>query len=203
MVKSVQGVHDAPQTSSSAETGRPRMPSGLAVALTVAYPAVIFFGRGHVPPHILALVLAAVVLVRRRGAFGIRVSPWVVAGGMLLVILAFGFNDVLPLKLYPVLVNASLLIIFLLSFRYPPPIAERIARSQVPDLPHSVVAYTGKVTQAWCAFFAGNALVALWTALWCSDRVWFYYNGIIAYALAGLMFAGEWLVRRRVLRSAS
>ena len=83
---------------------------------------------------------------------------------------------------------------------YRGPIAERIARSRVPDLPQPAVAYTRKVTRAWCVFFAGNALVALWTALWCSDRVWFTYNGIIAYALAGLMFAGEWLVRRRVLR---
>ena len=176
-----------------------RLPSRIAVALTVAYPAVIFFGRGHIPPPILALALAVVVLARRKGAFGLRVSPWVVAGGMLLAVLAFGLNDVLPLKLYPVLVNASLLLIFLLSFRYPPPIAERIARFQVPDLPPSAVAYTGKVTRAWCVFFAGNALVALWTAVWCSDRVWFTYNGIIAYVLAGLMFAGEWLVRRRAL----
>jgi uncharacterized membrane protein len=176
------------------------MASRLTVLLSVAYPAVIFFGRGIVPPHLLALVLAAVVVVGWWGAFGILVSPWVVGGGMLLAILAFGLNDVLPLKLYPVLVNASLLTVFLLSFRYPPPIAERIARAQIPDLPQSAVVYTAKVTRAWCAFFAGNALLALWTALWCSDRVWFYYNGIIAYALAGLMFAGEWLVRRRVLR---
>jgi uncharacterized membrane protein len=176
------------------------MPSRLAVVLTVAYPAVVFFGRGHVPPHVLALVLAAVVLVRRRGAFGLRVSPWAVAGGMLLALLAFGLNDALPLKLYPVLVNASLLAIFLLSLWFPPPIVERIARSQVPDLSHAAVMYTGKVTRAWCVFFGGNALLALWTAVWCSDRVWFLYNGIIAYALAGLMFAGEWLARRHVLR---
>lgn len=175
------------------------MPSRLPVVLTVAFPAVVFFGRGHVPPQVLALVLAALVLVRRRGAFGIRVSPWVAAGGMLLAVLGFGLDDILPLKLYPVLVNASLLTVFLLSFRYPPPIAERIARSQVPDLPRSAVVYTGKVTRAWCVFFAGNALVALWTALWCSDRVWFIYNGMVAYALAGLMFAAEWLVRKRVL----
>ncbi len=200
--RSVQGVQETPRKSSDG-SGKPGIPSWLAVALTVAYPAVIFFGRGYLPPQALALVLAAAVLVRRKGAFGIRVSPWVVAGGMLLAILAFGFNDILPLKLYPVIVNASLLAIFLLSFRYPPPIAERIARSQVPDLPEAAVAYTDKVTRAWCVFFAGNALVALWTALWCSDRVWFIYNGIIAYALAGLMFAGEWHVRRRVLRGLS
>jgi uncharacterized membrane protein len=199
VLESAPRPSDAPRPP-AAGTGGPRMPAWLAVALTVVYPAVVFFGRGHVSPHILALVLAAVVLVRRRGAFGIRVSPWVVVGGMLLALLAFGLNDALPLKLYPVLVNASLLAIFLLSFWIPPPIVERIARSQVPDLSQPAVVYTAKVTRAWCVFFGGNALVALWTAVWCSDRVWFYYNGIIAYALAGLMFAGEWLVRRLVLR---
>jgi uncharacterized membrane protein len=195
----VQGAQDALQARSTGP-GRSGIPPWLAVVFTVAYPAVIFFGRGHVPPPILALALAAVVLARKRGAFGLRVSPWAAAGGMLLAVLAFGLNDSLPLKLYPVLVNASLLALFLLSLWIPPPIVERIARSQVPDLSQAAVVYTGKVTRAWCVFFGGNALLALWTAVWCSDRVWFYYNGIIAYALAGLMFAGEWLVRRRALR---
>jgi len=48
-----------------------------------------------------------------------------------------------------------------------------------------------QVTQAWCVFFGANALTALWTAVWGSDEVWFYYNGIIAYLLAGLMFTGN------------
>ncbi|MBP2670216.1 MAG: hypothetical protein H6Q85_282, partial [candidate division NC10 bacterium] len=80
-------------------------------------------------------------------------------------------------------------------------VAERIARLGYPDLPIEIVTYTRKVTQAWCVFFGANALTALWTAVWGSDEVWFYYNGIIAYLLAGLMFTGEWLLRRRLLRS--
>jgi uncharacterized membrane protein len=55
------------------------------------------------------------------------------------------------------------------------------------------------VTQAWCAFFIGNGLTALWTALRWSDQAWFIYNGVIAYVLLGAFFAAEWLVRRRVL----
>jgi uncharacterized membrane protein len=61
------------------------------------------------------------------------------------------------------------------------------------------VAYTRKVTQAWCVFFVANGLVALWTATRWPVQAWFYYNGIIAYLLVGVMFGGEWLVRRRVL----
>lgn len=175
--------------------------SWVGAALSVGFPALVYFGRDRLSPQVLALVLALIVWFRRKIAFGMRPSPWLVAGGLLLACLALGRNDVLPLKLYPVLVNGALLAIFAASLWYPPPVAERIARLGYPDLPTEIVAYTRKVTRAWCVFFGANALTALWTAVWGSDDVWFYYNGIIAYLLAGLMFAGEWFLRRRLLRS--
>lgn len=175
--------------------------NGLGAALSVGFPALVYFGRDRLSPQVLALVLVLIVWFRKKIAFGMRPSPWLVAGGLLLAFLALGRNDVLPLKLYPVLVNMALLAIFAASLWYPPPVAERIARLGYPDLPIEIVTYTRKVTQAWCVFFGANALTALWTAVWGSDDVWFYYNGIIAYLLAGLMFTGEWLLRRRLLRS--
>ena len=175
------------------------MPSRLIICLGLLYPVLVYFGSRYLPPQVLALVLVLLVLGRRTSAFGVRMSLWSVAGGLLLAVLAFGLNDSLPLKMYPVLVNGSLLVIFASSLRYPPTIAERIARLRDPDLPQPAVEYTRKVTQAWCVFFAGNALIAMWTALRWPDQVWFYYNGIIAYLLVGAMFAGEWMVRQRVL----
>jgi len=175
--------------------------NGLGAVLSVGFPALVYFGRDRLSPQVLALVLVLIVWFRKKIAFGMRPSPWLLAGGLLLAFLALGRNDVLPLKLYPVLVNVALLAIFAASLWYPPPVAERIARLGYPDLPIEIVTYTRKVTQAWCVFFGANALTALWTAVWGSDEVWFYYNGIIAYLLAGLMFTGEWLLRRRLLRS--
>src|SRR5512137_561578 len=175
--------------------------SWLGAVLSVGFPALVYFGRDRLSPQILALVLVLIIWLRKKIAFGMQPSPWLVAGGLLLAFLALGRNDVLPLKLYPVLVNGALLAIFAASLWYPPPVAERIARLGYLDLPTEIVAYTRKVTQAWCVFFAANALTALWTAVWGSDDVWFYYNGVIAYLLAGLMFAGEWLLRRRLLRT--
>jgi uncharacterized membrane protein len=160
----------------------------------------VYFGRDRLSPQALALVLLAIVWLRRNMAFGMRPGPWLAVGGLLLAFLAFGQNHVLPLKLYPVLVNGALLAIFAASLRYPPPVAERIARLGHPDLPREIVAYTRTVTQVWCLFFGANALTALWTAVWASDEVWFYYNGILAYVLAGAVFAGEWFFRRRLLR---
>jgi uncharacterized membrane protein len=173
----------------------------LGALLSVGFPALVYFGRNRLSAQVLALVLVLIVWLRKKIAFGMQPSPWLVAGGLLLAMLALGRNDVLPLKLYPVLVNCALLAVFAGSLWYPPPVAERIARIGYPHLPTEIVVYTRKVTQAWCVFFGANALTALWTAVWGSDGVWFYYNGIIAYLLAGLMFTGEWLLRRRLLRS--
>lgn len=170
------------------------------VFLGILYPVMIYLGNRYLSPQLLALVLALLVLGRRTTPFGIRISPWSMAGGLLLALLAYGLNSMVLLKLYPVLVNGTLLAIFAASLRYPPTVAERIARFRTPDLPQGVVEYTRKVTQAWCIFFFGNALVALWTALQASDHVWFIYNGVVAYCLAGAMFAGEWLARQRALR---
>jgi uncharacterized membrane protein len=40
--------------------------------------------------------------------------------------------------------------------------------------------------------------MALYTALFTSMATWTLYNGLIAYLLMGLLFAGEYLVRLRV-----
>jgi uncharacterized membrane protein len=64
-----------------------------------------------------------------------------------------------------------------------------------PDLPESGVRYTRAVTRLWIGFFIFNGCVALGTAVWASDEVWILYNGVVAYLLMGVLFAGEWLVR--------
>ena len=103
----------------------------------------------------------------------------------------------LPLKLYPVLVNALLLAVFATSLWRGPPIVERLARLTEPGLPPEGVAYTRRVTEAWCVFFLLNGAAAAATAAWCATEAWALYNGFIAYVLIGAMFGGEWLLRRR------
>jgi uncharacterized membrane protein len=102
-------------------------------------------------------------------------------------------------KAYPLAVNAGLLVAFGLSLRPgATPVVERLARLQEPELPAHAVAYTRTVTKVWCGFFVLNASLSLATALWASEAVWALYNGALSYALMGLLFGGEWLVRRRV-----
>ena len=133
-------------------------------------------------------------------AIAARQAVWLVAaaGAAVLAALATVFNQALPLKLYPALINAVMLAVFAASLAFPPSAVERVARLTEPDLPPAGVAYTRRVTQVWCGFFVFNGTLALVTALWMSDRAWALYNGLIAYGLIGVLFGVEWLVRQRV-----
>lgn len=167
-------------------------------AVVVAYPFVLYGLIGRVELPWIAALLAALAIIR---ALIARSRLWSVIALLTCVlagIAALG-GQALPLKLYPVLVNVALLTVFGLSLTHPPTAIERLARLTDPNLPPAAVRYTRSVTQVWCGFFLVNGSLAAATALWASDALWTLYNGFIAYLLIGLLFAGEWLVRRRVM----
>lgn len=171
----------------------------LLAMLSLAYPLAVYLLLGRFEPRWLALLLCLLAVLR---AIAAREALWLwaaLATGGLAAWASLG-NAVLPLKLYPVLVNAALLLVFGLSLRFGPPVAERLARLRDPVLPPAAVAYTRRVTQVWCGFFACNGAIALATALWASERTWALYNGLVAYILIGTLFAIEWLVRRAKVR---
>lgn len=181
---------------------RPWMPKGklLAIAFAVvsfAYPLLVYFGLQHFEPRWVAAFLVTMVLVR---LFSNRTpsSYGIAAAAIVLGLLAWVGNAWLPLKLYPVGVNAFFLITFGLSLVYPPSAVERLARIKEPNLSAEGVRYTRRVTQVWVCFFVINGSIALGTALWASDAVWIVYNGLIAYCLMGALAAIELLIRRRL-----
>jgi len=175
----------------------PRMSTLILSLATLAYPLVVYLGYGRIEPYWITLALVALMLLR---AWAARDAVWLFAGmgSALLALVSFIGGGWVPLKLYPVLVNAVLLAVFAASVLHPPTVIERIARLAEPALPAGGVAYTRQVTLVWCGFFVLNGLAALATALWSSNEVWVLYNGLIAYVLMGALFASEWLVRQRV-----
>jgi uncharacterized membrane protein len=175
------------------------------ILLWLAYPAVIFFGIEYLQPRYIALLLALLLIVRWRNEAKSLLSEMtqiylVVFSVLLLVIMLTTItNNETLLRLYPALVNGGMLFIFGYSLKSPPSMIERFARLHEPMLNESGVRYTRQVTQAWCVFFVLNGCVAVFTALFASREAWSLYNGFIAYILMGIMFACEWLVRRRLL----
>lgn len=166
--------------------------------ISVAYPVLVYFGIGYFEPRWLATLLFGLALARGLTS---RDPLWLAAAGGAggLAIVSMAGNGLLPLKLYPVLVNGVMFAAFLASLFSPASAIERIARLRDPVLPVEAVAYTRRVTQVWCIFFVLNGCTAFATAWWGSDAAWALYNGLIAYLLIGALFAAEWLVRRRVM----
>ncbi|AMP00376.1 putative membrane protein [Collimonas arenae] len=176
------------------------LPTVLTLLVTLLYPLAIWFGHGRVEPRLLALLLVLAAATRLPTLKINKSSRWWLAGALLLAAAAIWNNALLPLKLYPVLVNLGMLAVFSYSLYAPPSVIERMARLTDPALPAYAVAYTRRVTQVWCGFFIVNGLLALYTAGWASEAVWSLYNGVLAYLLMGILFIGEYLVRIIVKR---
>ncbi|MDE6719736.1 MAG: AMP-binding protein [Treponemataceae bacterium] len=118
-------------------------------------------------------------------------------------ILCFVANSSLFLKLYPVAVCATFLFFFATSLVSPPPIVFRFATMQDKSILKSpyktrVENYCKKVTIIWCAFFVLNIAAAIYTAFFCSEKIWSIYNGGISYLIMGMIFAIEFFVRMKV-----
>lgn len=171
----------------------------LSAVLTLAYPFVVFFGLKYWGLNaliVLVLALSGLNCLFKPGRFSVLF--FACASALAATSFITGFS--LPLKLYPVAVNATLLATFLFSLFSEQSAIERITRIQDPDLAPEGVRYTRKLTMIWCAFFVFNGCVALWTAVAADEVVWAIYNGFIAYLLIGFLLLGEWLYRRFVLK---
>src|SRR5215216_6542933 len=156
-----------------------RMIGFLAVPLMLLFPLALWLGDGRVPPVWLAALLLVVGLARLPNVAPAVATHYWAGGTILFALLAYWSGGLLPLRFYPVLVNAVFLTVFAYSLIVPPSTIERLARLQDPNLPPVAVAYTRAVTQVWCLFFALNGAIALYTALFSSIAQWSFYNGFL------------------------
>lgn len=166
--------------------------------LGIAYPVIVYFGLGVVSPRII-LIAAIIFVIARAVMFFIahKYGEGLIAGIVAVILGAAGFaSEILALRFYPVIISATLALVFTLSLFSGMPIIERFARLQTPELDTFGVIYTRRLTKVWIAFFIANGLVALWTALYATLEIWTLYNGFISYILIAVLFVGEWPVRR-------
>ena len=123
----------------------PPLLAAVLLAVSVAYPVVVYLALGHVSPRWIALLLVALALAR---AWVTRESFWLVAAalaGVLAIAGAIG-DQWGPLKLYLALVNLVMFALFAMSLWRGPSVVERLARLREFDFPPAAVAYTRRVT---------------------------------------------------------
>lgn len=109
------------------------------------------------------------------------------------------------LKLYSVVINATLLAVFGSTLFIEPNIIFRFATLADKSIKGSsfekqVYSYCKKVTVVWCCFFIINGGIAAYTTFFCSREVWALYNGGISYVLMGTLFVVEFIIRKMVDR---
>ena len=183
--------------ASTIAPGLARM-AGLALLLAgLAYPFAVYFGIEHLSPRLFAALLGALWLARLLSSAR-AASRGTAAVALLFCLVLALLDDSVLLRWYPVLINAAMLALFAGSLFVGMPVIERLARLQEPDLAEAGVRYTRQVTKVWVGFFVINGTIAAALTLWAPLAWWTLYNGLIAYLLMGLLFAGEWQVRQRV-----
>jgi uncharacterized membrane protein len=169
--------------------------------LAVVYPAMVYFGLSRLSARAFAVGMAVVLATgaalrlaherREHALVAARIPLTIVA----ILVLGAIFDDRRFVLALPVLTNAALLSHFALSLRTMP-IAERIARTYEDVLSPRQVAYCRNLTRTWCAFFITNGAVSAGLALWAPLAWWTLYTGVVSYALMGLLFAVEYVVRK-------
>lgn len=179
----------------------------LATALFVAYPLLIYLGLIYFDARFVGIIVAVAAGVRfllpmhgaRAGGLGRSLTVGI-GVSLLIGLIVSVSNDELVLRFYPVCMNAIMLGFFGASLIRPPSIIERIARSVHHDVSEAAARYMRQVTWVWCGFFIANGAAAFYTTLYASMEVWALYNGMVAYILIGALLAGEYVIRRGVMR---
>jgi len=174
-----------------------------AVAL-IAYPVFVWFGLSSGSPRTVALVLLAVMtpamLLRRRGQAraavqSLAIVPLTIVTVLTVAALLDGEQWILAT---PVATNIVLLLAFGSTLRPgSTPMVERFARLHNKELDAAKLSWCRGWTWIWCGFFVVNGATAAALAAWAPRAWWAFYNGLVCYALIGLLALSEWLLRRR------
>lgn len=166
----------------------------LGIGFTILYPFIVFLAlKKHVVVRFLGLLLLAAAGI----SFVRHKNIWI-----FICVLLFGaglivFNDDIFLKLYPVLMNTSVCLMFALSLR-DTPLVEKIAKKMGYSLDTQQKEYTRHVTCAWAIFMFLLTIVSFIT-VFLSNETWVLFNGLISYILIAIMMGVEFLVRKRFM----
>ncbi len=165
----------------------------LSVIFCVAYPFVIFgMLDSGVSSRSLGVFVALFAVCNFLG-YG---KKYVAVFGFLLSLFLVVFENVLFLKVYPVMMNFLVAITFILSLKKQRPIIEQFALKMGYLIDEQGRKYARKSTVVWSIFLSCN-FAASFITLFLPLRIWTLYNGLISYVLIGIAFIIEFFSHRR------
>jgi uncharacterized membrane protein len=197
-----------PLGAAGSGAGPRRPPRWLPVVVGVlfaVYPLLVWIGLASRSPREVAIVLLCLLvplswwLLRSTGGgkagFALVLAPLLtvaaIAGSAL-------FDEAAWLFVEPVVISLVMLAVFGVTLRRgATPMIERFARLQEPELTADKQQWCRLWTWIWCSFFVVNAAAAGVLAALAPMAWWVAWTTTFSYGLMGVLFGGEWLLRRR------
>lgn len=172
-------------------------------ALSVAYPAVVYFTRDHIGPLAFISLAELLLLLRLLTLPAPQAKDWrpALVGALVLLPLLAVLDTGLASRFYPVLLSLVFAAVFTLSLWRPPSLIERLASLHHGDLPPEGQVYCHRLTIVWAAWLFANAAIAAALALAGADDYWALWTGLVSYIVMGALFAGDHLLRLTIYRS--
>jgi uncharacterized membrane protein len=176
--------------------------SGFVIALSIAYPLVVFALEARVPAIAFALAACGLLFLRAVQSplptdRSIRLS--MIAAIVLIVGLALVDGQVAA-KAYPVVISGGLAFLFGASLWRSSSLVERMAELGGETLSPAIRLYCRRVTMVWALWLTINTLIAAALALFGSLEAWALWTGFLSYLVMGLIFAAEFTLRRFLRR---
>ena len=165
----------------------------LSVIILVLYPFLIFLALQH---DFSLNILAFLMIIAFATSFLRSRKKLILVIGLCLIVALLLTNNILFLKCYPVCMNLFICLTFAFSLQ-DKPLITAFAEKMEKHITNEIKNYTRKATYAWTIFMACNTIISIIT-LFLPTFYWTIYNGCLSYILIGLMFIGEYIVRRRV-----
>ncbi|WP_170145529.1 COG4648 family protein [Salinimonas sediminis] len=170
----------------------------LAILASVAYPFVVWLNIDTINPRWFGVALLCIAIIRVvfMGSMR-RVSDWLLTAIVVLFCAAIILLDsTILLKCYPVMMSASMGLLFLASLNDKQSLIERFASVGGKQLPPEASGYLRRLSLTWGTLLLLNALVAAWTAWYGSLAMWTLYNGLLFYVFIAVFIIAELVYRQ-------
>ena len=173
--------------------------TGLMV-LVLSYPVLSHFSAVLALPLLQWLALVVLCAVPMHAALRAgRPRHWLLLALLagLLFLLTQAGGGIYALWIPPIVLPAMAAALFIGSLRSgQTPLVTRMATLQRGTLPPELVGYTRNVTLAWAWLLSAMTAAAVLLALLAPVWLWSLFTNFVCYALLGLMFVGEYALRR-------
>jgi len=174
----------------------------LLATVSIAYPAMVYFGVQHISPAVFAVILFSLAVARfmstRHQSGKSQLLLLLVVTIYCVCLMVSNSDD--WLKLYPVIISWCLAALFALSLKHSETILERLARLGGAEITPKAKSYIRALTQVWVLLLSANGLIALYLALFASLETWALYCGLLSYVFFGAFFALEYTYRCYYIR---